>query len=461
MDTPENYYAILGVPSDADSDTIKRAYRQLARRYHPDLAGPKGAVQMKWINRAYDVLSDTEKRLKYDAILSGSIDLRGGGLTRPRPAARKLSKEEESTFAGLSIFSTGGPLRVGAKLHSELGVISALNSWETPDGLWIVAGSLDGQGLCWQPGARCDPVRFSIGETHTIESLRALRFSEQGNLLSGWGRLRLYVWRVSDGALLWSYPVEQRAVSAHYSLDVVLREAKASGPEVWMALPLLLQDPLAPRAQGVRGTDVVVHTLSSPADSLSLPLVCVEDELEKRRFWAIRLRALSQDASTLLTLSCANVPEASEQMIVLRRWDLTSKTRFRSKLRPQISIAITAGLCSECAPPYVLTADTRTLAFVHADRAVRLHDTFAGTYSELASGPMGASSRLAISPTGQRVAIAREDSEVNEGVIDLWQAGKGQIIQKLYHPWQVCALHFAGENLIAALTDGTIQIWKP
>lgn len=40
-DELENYYAILGVPADADQETIKRAYRQLARRYHPDLAGPR------------------------------------------------------------------------------------------------------------------------------------------------------------------------------------------------------------------------------------------------------------------------------------------------------------------------------------------------------------------------------------------------------------------------------------
>ena len=43
MDVPDNYYAILGVPVDADEDTLKRAYRQLARRYHPDLAGEEGA----------------------------------------------------------------------------------------------------------------------------------------------------------------------------------------------------------------------------------------------------------------------------------------------------------------------------------------------------------------------------------------------------------------------------------
>ncbi|HYB02780.1 MAG TPA: DnaJ domain-containing protein, partial [Ktedonobacteraceae bacterium] len=60
MDVLDNYYAILGVPIDADEDTLKRAYRQLARRYHPDLAGEEGAAYMKRINRAYDVLSDPE-----------------------------------------------------------------------------------------------------------------------------------------------------------------------------------------------------------------------------------------------------------------------------------------------------------------------------------------------------------------------------------------------------------------
>jgi WD40 repeat protein len=100
------------------------------------------------------------------------------------------------------------------------------------------------------------------------------------------------------------------------------------------------------------------------------------------------------------------------------------------------------------------------LAFVHAEKAIHLHDTLAGTYSELASGIMGASSRLAISPDGTWLAVAREDSEINEGVIDLWSTQQNQIIQRLYHPWQVSSLHFAGQRLVVALTDGTIQTWK-
>jgi WD40 repeat protein len=58
------------------------------------------------------------------------------------------------------------------------------------------------------------------------------------------------------------------------------------------------------------------------------------------------------------------------------------------------------------------------------------------------------------------VAVAREDSEVNEGVVDLWSVRQGQIVQKLYHPWQVSALHFADKRLFVALTDGTVQTWK-
>ena len=155
MDTPDNYYAILGVPIDAESDTLKRAYRQLARRYHPDLAGPEGAVQMKRINRAYDVLSDPEKRLNYDTIIGGVIDLREGGLSRPRPRVHKFDLTDDIEFSGLRIFSTKGPLRTGPVLHTSLGVISALGSVSIDNDTLIAAGSLDGKGLLWNSAIPC------------------------------------------------------------------------------------------------------------------------------------------------------------------------------------------------------------------------------------------------------------------------------------------------------------------
>lgn len=460
MDRPDNYYAILGVPFNADNDTIKRAYRQLARRYHPDLAGPGGAVQMKRVNRAYDVLSDPQKRLNYDTVIGGIIDLRNGGLTRPRPVQRRFDTSDDIEYEGLSIFSTKGPFRTGQVLHSALGVISALNSVQTAAGVCIAAGSLDGKGLLWRIDSTETPLSFAADPALTIESLRELRFSSAGGLLAGWGRLGLHTWETHNGNLLWSYSFGERAISAHYSLDAVLKEMPGSTGQVWMALPLLTDDPRAPRMRGVRGTDVVSHALGTAANTLSEPLICQDDELTKRQFWAIRQRALPEDMSTLLTLSCGYIASEQNEMTVVRRWDLTRRARFGGKVRPQIAASVLAGACAACSPPYGVTPDVRTLAFVYTGNQVRVLDTVTGGYSELNSGAMGASSRLAISPDGKWVAVAREDSEANEGVIDLWSVVAGEIIQRMYHPWQISALHFAENRLIVALTDGTIQIWK-
>ena len=66
----KDYYGILGVPPDADRKVIQRTFRQLARKYHPDVnPGNKEAEEkFKTINEAYEVLSDAEKRKKYDEL---------------------------------------------------------------------------------------------------------------------------------------------------------------------------------------------------------------------------------------------------------------------------------------------------------------------------------------------------------------------------------------------------------
>ena len=71
-------YEILGVARDADDDTIKKAYRRLARQYHPDVnPEPEAQERFKDIGKAYEVLSDPEKRRMYD--LGGDPFSRGGG----------------------------------------------------------------------------------------------------------------------------------------------------------------------------------------------------------------------------------------------------------------------------------------------------------------------------------------------------------------------------------------------
>lgn len=68
----KDYYQALGVARDAPADAIKKAYRKLARKYHPDVSREADAEQrMKEVNEAYEVLSDPEKRAAYDQLGKG------------------------------------------------------------------------------------------------------------------------------------------------------------------------------------------------------------------------------------------------------------------------------------------------------------------------------------------------------------------------------------------------------
>jgi molecular chaperone DnaJ len=77
---PGDYYEILGVARDANKEDIKRAYRRLARKYHPDVNKEPGAEEhFKEINRAYEVLSEPEIRDRYDRF--GEAGVSGGGAS--------------------------------------------------------------------------------------------------------------------------------------------------------------------------------------------------------------------------------------------------------------------------------------------------------------------------------------------------------------------------------------------
>jgi len=79
----KDFYAILGVPKTASADEVKKTYRKLAMKYHPDRnPGPEGEEKFKEIGEAYSVLSDASKRAEYDklrdAIASGAGRFGGG-----------------------------------------------------------------------------------------------------------------------------------------------------------------------------------------------------------------------------------------------------------------------------------------------------------------------------------------------------------------------------------------------
>jgi curved DNA-binding protein len=76
----EDYYKVLGIERTASADDIQKAYRALARKYHPDLNpdDKKAAERFKQVQQAYDVLNDPEKRKQYDQFGAGFEQFRGG-----------------------------------------------------------------------------------------------------------------------------------------------------------------------------------------------------------------------------------------------------------------------------------------------------------------------------------------------------------------------------------------------
>lgn len=97
----KDYYAVMGVARDATQDEIKRAYRKLARKYHPDVSKEADAErQFKELGEAYEVLKDPEKRAAYDQLGSG---WQAGQDFRPPPGW-----DAGFEFSGGGYTDTGG-----------------------------------------------------------------------------------------------------------------------------------------------------------------------------------------------------------------------------------------------------------------------------------------------------------------------------------------------------------------
>jgi len=94
-----DYYQALGVARDASAEGIKKAYRKLARKYHPDVSKePDAEARMKEVNEAYAVLSDPEKRAAYDQVGRG---YQPGQDFRPPPDWDAVFEFSERGFSGV------------------------------------------------------------------------------------------------------------------------------------------------------------------------------------------------------------------------------------------------------------------------------------------------------------------------------------------------------------------------
>jgi len=170
MSGTEDPYALLGVPRTATAEEIKKAYRKLARKLHPDLnPGDRSAEErFKKVSAAHDLLSDPEKRGRFDR---GEIDAAGQEVPQPRrwpghAGGAGDAYASDSGFADIAdaddilaaIFGAGGRVRmrggdIRARLHLDF--LAAVNGTtarlDLPDGstvdVKVPPGAHDGQVL--------------------------------------------------------------------------------------------------------------------------------------------------------------------------------------------------------------------------------------------------------------------------------------------------------------------------
>src|ERR1700728_1879424 len=116
----KDYYKVLGVTKSSSADEIKKSYRKLARKYHPDAnkGDPKAEERFKEISEAYNVLSDEKRRKEYDDARSL---VGGGGVRMPGSGAGGGYNFDLGDLFGNTTGGAGGAGGGGGRVWDPLG----------------------------------------------------------------------------------------------------------------------------------------------------------------------------------------------------------------------------------------------------------------------------------------------------------------------------------------------------
>src|SRR5690242_9659825 len=124
-----DYYEVLGVDRNATEADIKRAFRELARKHHPDVNPQDGGESFREINEAYAVLCDREQRARYDRW--GHPDDGGSGFGAVVDAAQEMINEVLRRRRGKQ---KGRDLRYTLEVTFEEAAFGASKTIQVPDG---------------------------------------------------------------------------------------------------------------------------------------------------------------------------------------------------------------------------------------------------------------------------------------------------------------------------------------
>ena len=168
-----DYYEVLGVSRTATQDEIQRAYRKLARKYHPDVSKAKDAEEkFKELNEAHEVLKDPEKRKKYDAL---GANWKDGQEFRPPPGWESYGFGQQGAGEGSSFRWQGGG-GGGGGFSDFFEALFGGQSFRESSG----RGGRYGQGQSWsQAGADQEAsIRISL-EDAFFGSTKSIRLQTQ------------------------------------------------------------------------------------------------------------------------------------------------------------------------------------------------------------------------------------------------------------------------------------------
>lgn len=232
METKRDYYEVLGVAREADDSTIKKAYRKLAKKYHPDTnVGDKQAEErFKEVTEAYDILSDPEKRKLYDRFGHGAFDGSAGNNPDPYNDAYDFggAGTHEYHFEGDDIddilknffgggfegrYARGGFSRDGSDLQAEI----SISFDEAVFGCEKTIQLTDAGG-----GTRSLKVRIPAG----IDTGKSIRLREKGMPGSRGGKTGDLLLKVNVG----SKPgFERRDMDIYTTVDIPFTTAVFGG----------------------------------------------------------------------------------------------------------------------------------------------------------------------------------------------------------------------------------------